>query len=86
MQAIRTMASSSSQSHDSLVKFGEQHVTAGLGRIVNAVLTKGEGSYVTLGDGRKLLDFACGIGVTSLGEWIVLIVYFPNTPSLTALF
>ncbi|EJF65549.1 acetylornithine aminotransferase [Dichomitus squalens] len=62
------MASTSVQSHDSLVKFGDQHVTAGLGRLVNAVLTKGEGSYVTFGDGRKLLDFACGIGVTSLGH------------------
>ena len=31
-------------------------------------MQKGEGSYVTLGDGRKMLDFTCGIGVTNLGE------------------
>lgn len=59
---------SSSQSHASLVEFGKRHVTHGLGRVVDAVMTKGEGSYVTLGDGRKMLDFTCGIGVTNLGE------------------
>ena len=60
---------SSSQSHASLVEFGQRHVTKGLGRVVEAVITKGEGSYVTLGDGRKMLDFTCGIGVTNLGEY-----------------
>ncbi|PIL35804.1 hypothetical protein GSI_01464 [Ganoderma sinense ZZ0214-1] len=62
------MASTSTQSHESFVQFGKKHVTAGLGRVVDAVLTKGEGSYVTLGDGRKMLDFTCGIGVTNLGK------------------
>lgn len=62
------MASSSTQSHDSFVQFGKKHVTAGLGRVVDAVLTKAEGSYVTLGDGRRMLDFTCGIGVTNLGH------------------
>ena len=62
------MASTSAQSHASLVEFGQKHVTKGLGRVVDAVLAKGEGSYVTLGDGRKMLDFTCGIGVTNLGE------------------
>ncbi|KAI0744250.1 pyridoxal phosphate-dependent transferase [Daedaleopsis nitida] len=62
------MASSSAQSHASLVEFGQQHVTKGLGRIVDAVMIKGEGSYVTLGDGRTMLDFTCGIGVTNLGH------------------
>lgn len=61
------MASSSLQNHASLVEFGQKHVTKGLGRQVEAVLTKGEGSYVTLGDGRRLLDFTSGIGVTNLG-------------------
>ncbi|KAI0762114.1 pyridoxal phosphate-dependent transferase [Trametes elegans] len=59
---------STAQSHASLVEFGQKHVTKGLGRIVDAVITKGEGSYVTLGDGRQLLDFTCGIGVTNLGH------------------
>ncbi|RPD75323.1 hypothetical protein L226DRAFT_462642 [Lentinus tigrinus ALCF2SS1-7] len=62
------MASSSTQSHASLVEFGQKHVTKGLGRVVEAVMQKGEGSYVTLGDGRKMLDFTSGIGVTNLGH------------------
>ena len=64
------MASASTQSHESFVQFGKKHVTAGLGRVVDAVLTKAEGSYVTLGDGRKMLDFTCGIGVTNLGKCV----------------
>jgi 4-aminobutyrate aminotransferase len=58
-----------STSSDSLVAFGQQHVTRGLGRLTEAVMTKGEGSYVTFEDGRKMLDFSCGIGVTNLGEF-----------------
>ena len=61
------MSSSSLGDHASLVAFGQKHVTKGLGRQVEAVLVKGEGSYITLGDGRRLLDFTCGIGVTNLG-------------------
>ncbi len=66
------MASSSTQAqaYASLVELGHQHVTKGLGRVVDdAIMLKGEGSYVTLSDGRKLLDFTCGIGVTNLGEF-----------------
>lgn len=66
----RPMSSLSTQSHASLVEFGQRHVTKGLGRQVEAVIEKGEGSYVTLGDGRTLLDFTCGIGVTNLGACI----------------
>ena len=52
----------------SLVDFGKQHVAAGLGRVVNdAVIESGQGSYVTLSDGRTVLDFTCGIAVTNLG-------------------
>lgn len=58
------MASSSS----SLVSFGQQHVTKGLGRVVEDVFEKGEGSYVTMKSGRKMLDFTCGIAVTNLGQ------------------
>ena len=32
-------------------------------------MVKGEGSYVTLSDGRKMLDFTTGIGVTGLGTY-----------------
>ncbi|TCD60161.1 hypothetical protein EIP91_010632 [Steccherinum ochraceum] len=55
-------------SHASLVDFGRRHVTKGIGRQVEAVIEKGEGSYLTLGDGRKMLDFTCGIAVTNLGH------------------
>ncbi|KAI0949251.1 hypothetical protein AcW1_008920 [Taiwanofungus camphoratus] len=58
----------STTNHSSLVQFGQQHVTRGLKREVDAVITKGEGSFVTLGDGRRMLDFTCGIGVTNLGH------------------
>jgi len=32
------------------------------------MFAKGEGSWVTMHSGRKLLDFTCGIGVTNLGH------------------
>ncbi|EMD37843.1 hypothetical protein CERSUDRAFT_83595 [Gelatoporia subvermispora B] len=57
-----------SSSHSSLVDFGNKHVTKGLARIVDGVIAQGEGSYLTIEDGRKLLDFSTGIGVTNLGH------------------
>ena len=51
-----------------LVRYGERHVTAGITRIANSVIAKGQGSYLHMEDGRKLLDFTSGIGVTGLGE------------------
>jgi len=51
-----------------LREFGQRHVTKGLGRISEGIMIKGEGSYVKYDDGRKMLDFTCGIGVTSLGH------------------
>ncbi|EUC64109.1 4-aminobutyrate aminotransferase [Rhizoctonia solani AG-3 Rhs1AP] len=48
--------------------FGAEHTARGVSRLVNGVITKGEGSYVTFDDGRKLLDFTTGIGVTGLGH------------------
>ena len=62
------MASLSASESQRLLQVGDKHVTKGLGRLTEAIITKGEGSYVTLHDGRKLLDFTCGIGVTSLGK------------------
>ncbi|KAH8119157.1 acetylornithine aminotransferase [Phellopilus nigrolimitatus] len=55
-------------SAETLLQIGDKHVTKGLGRLTEAIITNGEGSYVTLHDGRKMLDFTCGIGVTSLGH------------------
>ncbi|KAK7687005.1 hypothetical protein QCA50_009504 [Cerrena zonata] len=63
----RTMATAS-PNHASLVEFGQKHVTKGLGRQLEAVITKGSGSYVSISDGREMLDFTSGIGVTNLGH------------------
>ncbi|KIJ49489.1 hypothetical protein M422DRAFT_777435 [Sphaerobolus stellatus SS14] len=52
----------------SLVQFGQRHVARGVNRLANAVITSGKGSYVHFEDGRKVLDFTCGIGVTNLGH------------------
>ncbi|KAG8681218.1 hypothetical protein FRC09_017673, partial [Ceratobasidium sp. 395] len=49
-------------------EFGVEHTARGVNRLVNAVIVQGEGSYVTLDDGRKMLDFTTGIGVTGLGH------------------
>ncbi|KAG6809635.1 hypothetical protein H0H92_015449 [Tricholoma furcatifolium] len=57
-----------STSADDLIALGNKHVTAGLGRCTEGILASGQGSYVTYEDGKKLLDFSCGIGVTSLGH------------------
>ncbi|KAF5340507.1 hypothetical protein D9757_014671 [Collybiopsis confluens] len=51
-----------------LNEIGKQHVTNGLGRISEGILSKGSGSYVEYLDGKKMLDFTCGIGVTNLGH------------------
>lgn len=50
------------------VAFGQRHVTKGIGRLTDAIMTKGQGSYIYFHDGRRLLDFTCGIGVTNLGH------------------
>lgn len=60
------------QSYASLVDFGKKHVTNGLGRQIEGVMTKGEGSYVSFGDGKRMLDFTTGIGVANLGMRAVL--------------
>ena len=52
-------------------EFGSHHVTKGLGRITEGVMTKGSGSYVDFKDGRRMLDFTSGIGVTNLGEYLL---------------
>ncbi|KAF8646674.1 hypothetical protein AX16_007105 [Volvariella volvacea WC 439] len=59
--------SSSSNDSDDLLRFGG-NVTKGLGRITEGIMAKGQGSYVTYTDGRRYLDFTCGIGVTNLGH------------------
>ena len=44
------------------------HMTPAWSRIFNFVAERAEGSYIYTDDGRKLLDFTCGIGVTNTGH------------------
>ncbi len=44
------------------------HMSPALSRIFNFVAERAEGSYIYTADGRKLLDFTCGIGVTNTGH------------------
>ncbi|THU81148.1 hypothetical protein K435DRAFT_694157 [Dendrothele bispora CBS 962.96] len=62
------MSSSSLSTTEQLQSFGERHVTKGIGRIAPGVMKKAEGSYVEYLDGKRMLDFTCGIGVTNLGH------------------
>ncbi|TYJ54973.1 4-aminobutyrate transaminase [Cryptococcus floricola] len=48
--------------------FGRDHVSHGLGRMKDHVIVKGEGLHLITADGKKLLDFTAGIGVTNLGH------------------
>jgi len=51
-----------------LAQYGVKHVAKGIGRLSTEVLESGSGSYVTSVEGRKMLDFTSGIGVTNLGH------------------
>lgn len=44
------------------------HMAPAWSRIFNFVADRAEGSYIYTDDGRKLLDFTCGIGVTNTGH------------------
>lgn len=55
------------QTSAELVAFGQKHVAKGLNHLMEEVIQSGEGSYVTMSSGRRLLDFTSGIGVTNLG-------------------
>jgi 4-aminobutyrate aminotransferase len=44
------------------------HMSPVWGRIFDFVAERAEGSYIYTADGRKLLDFTCGIGVTNTGH------------------
>jgi len=44
------------------------HMSPVWGRIFNFVSERAEGSYIYTDDGRRLLDFTCGIGVTNTGH------------------
>ena len=44
------------------------HMSPAWSRIFNFVAERAEGAYIYTDDGRKLLDFTCGIGVTNTGH------------------
>ncbi|WVR05812.1 hypothetical protein IAU60_002837 [Kwoniella sp. DSM 27419] len=48
--------------------FGRDHVCHGLGRLRDHVIVKGDGLDLYTAEGKKLLDFTAGIGVTNLGH------------------
>ena len=53
---------------DNLYAENFSHMTPAWSRIFNFVAERAEGSYIYTDDGRKLLDFTCGIGVTNTGH------------------
>jgi len=53
---------------DKLYEENFPHMTPAWSRIFNFVAERAEGSYIYTDDGRKLLDFTCGIGVTNTGH------------------
>jgi 4-aminobutyrate aminotransferase len=53
---------------DKLYEENFSHMTPAWSRIFNFVAERAEGSYIYTDDGRKLLDFTCGIGVTNTGH------------------
>mgnify|MGYP002713364080 CR=1 FL=1 len=50
------------------VEFAGRHLAAGVGRMSKLIIERGQGTYVWTVEGKKLLDFTTGIGVTSTGE------------------
>ena len=53
---------------DTLYTENFPHMSPVWGRIFNFVAERAEGSYIYTTDGRQLLDFTCGIGVTNTGH------------------
>lgn len=53
---------------DQLYQDNFPHMTPAWSRIFNFVADRAEGSYIYTDDGKKLLDFTCGIGVTNTGH------------------
>lgn len=61
-RTIRALANLKSYQHY------KERLTPGIGRSVNLLLSEGKGSYLFDTEGKKFLDFTCGIGVTNLGH------------------
>lgn len=76
---------SSEISANQLLETGRSHVAKGLSRLTDAIITSGEGAYVNLHDGRRMLDFTSGIGVTNLGPLRLLHRFWPDLTLLIML-
>jgi 4-aminobutyrate aminotransferase len=50
------------------LKYALDHLNPGISRMHTLMLDHGKGSYVWDVEGKKYLDFTCGIGVTNLGH------------------
>ena len=44
------------------------HIASVWNRTTDLIIARGEGCYVYTLDGRRYLDFSCGIGVTNTGH------------------
>ena len=62
------MASNATDFNTSLFTENFPHMSPVWGRIFDFVAERAEGSYIFTTDGRRLLDFTCGIGVTNTGH------------------
>nr|MBI2905492.1 aminotransferase class III-fold pyridoxal phosphate-dependent enzyme [Chloroflexota bacterium] len=50
------------------MKYDTSHLSPVWSRSAALIVERGEGAYLYTADGRKLLDFTCGIGVTNTGH------------------
>ncbi|KII92465.1 hypothetical protein PLICRDRAFT_103663 [Plicaturopsis crispa FD-325 SS-3] len=51
-----------------LLESAKKHVSKGIARANEGILTGGSGAYLNYIDGTRVLDFTCGIAVTNLGQ------------------
>lgn len=65
---LNTFAPGRSYSSKAGVEFASKHLHPSIPKILSSPIKSGKGSYIELEDGKKLLDFTCGIGVTNTGH------------------
>src|SRR5512147_154880 len=65
---LSTITLKATMSTNTLYQDNFPHMAPVWTRIFNFVADRAEGSYIYTADGRKLLDFTCGIGVTNTGH------------------
>src|SRR5512147_1744156 len=65
---LSTITLKATMSTNTLYQDNFPHMAPVWTRIFNFVADRAEGSYIYTADGRRLLDFTCGIGVTNTGH------------------